>query len=334
MKLLLLSIILITLFTSCNSNEKNVSLLIYNEKDPFIENFANNIQEETKSIFTLNIIDSENFQIIQNENIEERIFKNDDLLIINPVDRLGVYPIIKKLKSRNIPVIFFNREPLEKDLDLWEKAYYVGTDGEQSARIQAEIISKLFESETEELNKYDRNGNGIIDTVILKGEQGHQDAERRTSEVVRSLKRKGFKINILITEVANWDKQESFEKMKVIVKEFENQIELVISNNDAMAIGAIAAMRQSGIFRDDNKNGKIDKNDKNWIPVIGTDGLPEAVKLLKDGYLYGTVLNDSKLQAKAIKELADCILNNKNFNSMSFELLEGRYIIIDYRILQ
>ena len=60
----------------------------------------------------------------------------------------------------------------------------------------------------------DRNGNGIIETVILKGEQGHQDAEIRTSEVVQTFLTNNFKLDILITEVANWKRDEAYEKMK------------------------------------------------------------------------------------------------------------------------
>lgn len=333
MKKVTYAIILIILM-SCDSRDKKVSLLIYNQKDPFIQDMTYHIKTETKDLYDLNVIDSENFQITQNENIEKRIAAGDDLLIINPVDRLGVYPIIKKLKSKNIPVIFFNRAPLEKDMKLWNRVFYVGTKGLQSAQIQAEIISELFGQDPEHLNKYDKNGNGMIETVILKGEQGHQDAEIRTTEVVRSLKRAGFKLNILITEVANWDRFESYDKMKTITNKYKDQIELVISNNDSMALGAIAAMRQKGIFRDDNKNGRIDKDDENWIPVIGIDGLSEAVELINSGYLYGTVLNDAKLQAKAIKELSNCILNNKDFDSMSFELIDEQFILIDYKILQ
>jgi len=333
LKIVIYLSILIAL-VGCNSGNKNISLLIYNENDPFIQDMTHYIKEETTGSYNLTVLNSENFQIIQNENIEDRISAGDDLLIINPVDRLGVYPIIKKLKSKNIPVIFFNRAPLEKDLELWDKAYYVGTKGLQSAQIQAEMVEELFGSDPNSLNKYDKNGNGIIETVILKGEQGHQDAEVRTTEVVKSLKRSGFKLDILITEVADWDRFEAYDKMKIISNDYKGQIELVISNNDSMAIGAIAAMRQNGIFRDDNENGRIDKNDDNWIPVIGIDGISEAVELINTGYLYGTVLNDAKMQAEAIKELADAILNNREFESSKFKLIDKRLILIDYKILQ
>ncbi|MGL1891007.1 MAG: galactose ABC transporter substrate-binding protein [Spirochaetaceae bacterium] len=328
--LLLITILLL----GCMEKEKKASLFIYNYADPFMELMQKYIIQETKNKLSLEIIDSQNFQIIQNENIEERILAGDDLMIINPVDRLGVYSIIKKLKSKDIPVIFFNREPLAQDLNLWDKAYYVGTKGVQSAHFQAELIATVFGNIPKKLNKYDKNNNGLIETIILKGEQGHQDAEIRTTEVVDSLKAKGFKLNILAIEVANWNKIEAYEKMQPIISEFQNEIELVISNNDSMAIGAVNAFRLAGMFKDSNGNKKIDKNDDTWIPIVGIDGLEETVELINSGYIYGTVLNDSRAQAKAIAELSDCLLNNKSFDNMSFKLENGKYILVDYKILQ
>ncbi len=318
-------ILLIILFLSgCSSKENKISLFIYNQEDKFISQMTDYIVDELNEEFIIDINDSQNFQITQNEHIEERIKAGDDLFIINPVDRLGVYSVIKKLKKVNIPVIFFNREPLLKDMDLWDKVYYVGTKGEQSAMMQADLIDNRFGNNPDSLNEYDQNGNGIIEAVILKGEQGHQDAEIRTTEVVRSLKEKGYKLDILVTEVANWSRNESYDKMKPILDTYKDRIELVISNNDSMAIGAIKAMRQAGMFTKDNL----------WIPVVGIDGLKESEDQIKNGYLYGTVLNDSKAQAKAIAELADCILNNRSFNSMNFELIDYKYILVDYQILQ
>ena len=321
------------ILSSCSIKEKTAGLFLYNLQDPYVDIFAEHIIDFASGIFAVESMDCQNSQIIQNEYIEKQIRKKNDIMIINPVDRLGAYSVIKKLKSVNIPVIFFNREPLPKDLDLWEKAYYVGAKAEQSGRLQAEMVIDLFGGEADKLNKYDRNGNSLIETVILKGEQGHQDAEIRTAEVVRAFKENNFKLDILVTEVANWRREEANDKMKKIIDDYGSRIELVISNNDAMALGAVGAMRQKGLFRDSNNNGKIDKDDDSWIPVVGIDGLEEAVEMINKGYLYGSVLNDSYTQARAIAELAEVIMKNKNPDNMNFPLVDGKYIWIDYKPL-
>ncbi len=331
-KIYIFSICIFVLF-SCSHREDSVSLLLYNQSDPYVNIFADQIKYLGAKSFQLDTFDSQNSQIIQNEFIEEQMDKTD-LMIINPVDRLGAYSIIKKLKSKGIPVIFFNREPLSEDLDLWDKAYYVGARAQQSGQIQAQMIMTLFGTDPVNLNRHDKNGNGIIETVILKGEQGHQDAEIRTSEVVKSFSENKFQLDILITEVANWKRDEAYEKMKIILELYGDSVELVISNNDAMALGAISIMRQSGFFRDDNHDGKIGTDDDSWLPVVGIDGLDEAIELIEKGYLYGSVLNDSRSQAQAIVELSEVLMKGGDLESMNFPLVDGNYIWIDYKVLQ
>ena len=108
---------------------------------------------------------------------------------------------------------------------------------------------------------------------------------------------------------------------------------LILSNNDAMALGAISRMRQMGFFKDNNENGKIDRDDESWIPVLGIDGLDQAVEQIREGYLYGTVVNDSESMARAINALADAVLHNRDLNTLPFPLENGRYIWIDYKVL-
>ena len=116
----------------------------------------------------------------------------------------------------------------------------------------------------------------------------------------RSFREKGSELDVLVTEVANWDRNESYEKMSHIHDDLDTPLELVLSNNDAMAIGAISIMRQREYFKDDNANGMVDKYDSSWVPVLGIDGVPDAVSQIEDGYLYGPVLNDYNAIPEAI----------------------------------
>ena len=81
--------------------------------------------------------------------------------------------IIGKAKNANIPVVFFNREPLPEDMKKWDKVYYVGAKAEQSGTMQGELIAKWWKAHPEA----DKNKDGVIDYVMINGEPGHQDAE-------------------------------------------------------------------------------------------------------------------------------------------------------------
>jgi methyl-galactoside transport system substrate-binding protein len=291
----------------------------------------NLIIDSNTSNLTITSFDSKNSQIIQNEIIEDALSKKYPLLIVNPVDRLGVYPIIEKAKQLDTPIIFINREPLKEDLDRWDKVYYVGAKAAQSAELQAEIVMDLFGGDPIQLNEFDLNHDNKIQMIILKGEPGHQDAEIRTDHVISVLTNAGYELDILSITDAYFSKDIAYEEMYDLLEDYKNEVEVVVSNNDAMAIGAVNALVEEGFFEDSNNDGKIDRDNEKWFPVVGIDGIPSAIDLIENGFLYGTVINDSQAMADAINDLMDAIINNKDINSLPYKVENGCYIWIDYK---
>ena len=333
MKKILVCILMITFLmtlSSCNKVEDSIPLVLYNEEDPFIMEFKSNILKNAEGKLRIESYNSQNSQIIQNEIIEGILEENPKVLIINPVDRLGAYTIIDKVRQYNIPIVFINREPLETDMDSWDQVYYIGAPAENSAIIQAEMIHSIFE-DPESLSKYDKNGDNIIQLVLLKGEQGHQDAEIRTEVVMESLEDYGYRTEILSIEICDWKRTIALDKMTTLLKDLDKEIELVISNNDAMALGAIDAMIAQDLFIDDNNDGFIDKESETWVPVVGIDGIETALEYIESGHLYGTVINDSEEMSKALVELVETLQNKEDLGNMTYELMDEKYIWIDYR---
>jgi methyl-galactoside transport system substrate-binding protein len=314
----------------CEVKKFEIPLLIYDMQDAYMFDFEEKIQKATEDVFVLTTVDGQNSQIIQNEDIDKWINKKVPLLIINPVDRLSVYSIIEKAKKSGTKVIFFNREPLAQDMALYDSVYYVGADASESAKIQAQIIMELFGNDPQ-LNKFDKNSDGIIQAVILKGEQGHQDAEARTKVVVETLLDAGYKVEVLDISIANFDRQSAKTAMDGLISTHGQNIEVVISNNDAMALGAIESLTEKGYFIDTDKNGKIDRDSEVWTPVVGIDGLDIAMEQIDSGYLYGTVFNDSQNMAEAIAELANLLINGEDASNLSFTITNGKYIWISYK---
>jgi methyl-galactoside transport system substrate-binding protein len=101
---------------NCQGNKQQVFLLAYNLEDPYLAGFVERIGDKAQGLFTLHIYDVQNSQLVQNQILEDILREDPALILFNPVDRLASYAIIEKLKQRNIPVIFFNREPLHQDL--------------------------------------------------------------------------------------------------------------------------------------------------------------------------------------------------------------------------
>lgn len=320
---------LVLLLTSCNMNTVSVPLIIYDYQDPYIYAFKEEIEYSSQNIFEIQSYDSQNSQVVQNEIIEDLI--DVPLYIVNPVDHLSAYTIIEKANTTNTPIIFINREPLINDLLKSENAYYIGADPIQSAVLQAEIVMDVFGNNPLELNNRDLNDDNIIQAIILKGQTGNQEAELRTEYVIKEIEDNGFQVEILEIRVANFDKMTAKNEMKQLIEEYGEQIEVVISNNDAMAIGALEALNDDGYFYDVNGTGRIDRDIDKWLPVIGIDGLEETLELVDDGYIYGTVSVDTEQMARAVIALAQALLNDGDLSDIGFEIVDGRYIWIEYQ---
>ncbi len=324
-------LVFLLMLSGCQSEELDIGLVLYNESDPFVDAFAEQIKDKI-SQYSYEVYDSENSQSLQNAQLQELMDKDTKLYVVNPVDRLSTFTLIRQLREENIPVIFFNREPLRKDLQEYKNAYYVGAKAEQSGYLQAELIEELF-GEPDDLTMYDRNGDGVIQYILFKGEQGHQDAELRSRAVLETLEEDGYQLEVVRTVVADWIKSNAYVEMKELIKD-DIEVELIISNNDAMAVGVIEAIREMDYFIDDNENGVIDILDESWVPIVGVDGIDIAVTEIENGYMYGTVLNDSDSMAEAISELSSFLLGDIPIEDVSYEFTDRYYIWIDYKVFK
>ena len=171
-------VILALSFTACSKTDKNdgqpsIGVAIYKFDDTFMSYFRNAIQLNASGKALLKVVDSENSQSIQNDQVNAFLSKNLKAIAINPVDRTATAAIIQKAQGKNVPVVFFNREPVPEDMAMWDKVYYIGAKAEESGSMQGEIAYDYWMANHATA---DRNGDGIIQYIMIKGEPGHQDA--------------------------------------------------------------------------------------------------------------------------------------------------------------
>ena len=102
---------------------------------------------------------------------------------------------------------------------------------------------------------------------------------------------------------------------------YSGKVEAIISNNDAMAIGAIEALQKYGY-----NTGDKSKN----IVVVGTDGLPEAIDLINKGIMTGTVIQDPKVAAEMFYAIGINLINNLNPTENTDYKIVNEQIIIPY----
>ena len=312
----ILSLMLIsTLMVSCNKegnfkskDEIKIGVTLYRQDDTFISSISSNLEEivkenESKYDFKilLQFVDAKGSTLNQGNQVDKFIEQDYDVICVNLVDRTAAATIIDKAKLANIPIVFFNREPVEEDMNRWNKVYYVGAQAEQSARLQADIVAETWLSNTE---FYDKNKDDKIQYVILEGEPGHQDTLIRTEYCIKALKDRGFELEKLADDNANWQSDQAISKMNQWIKEFGDDIEVVFSNNDVMALGAIHAI---------NSNSDLIRKPI----VVGVDGIKEALEFIKNGQMDGTVISDAYGQAEALFEISIAASNGESIENIS-----------------
>ena len=110
-----------------------IGVSLYRGDDTFInnirgelENCAKDYEQKQGVKVTLDIQDAKGNQNTQNNQVERFISLGCDVMCINPVDRTAASVIIDKAMTAGIPLVFFNRQPVEEDMNRWDQLYYVG----------------------------------------------------------------------------------------------------------------------------------------------------------------------------------------------------------------
>jgi methyl-galactoside transport system substrate-binding protein len=215
---------------------------IYKFDDTFMSYVRNAIMDNSKGKASVEMVDSQNAQPTQNDQVDQFLAKKMSAIMINPVDRTAASAIIDKAKA------------------------------EQSGLMQGQIAADYFKANPKAYKSNDKT----IHYIMLKGEPGHQDAELRTTYSIKAITDAGIKVDKLAEDTAYWDRPKAVEKMKAFLAKFGNKIDLVLANNDDMALGAIEALRQEGY--NTGNGGK-------YIPVVGVDATAPALQALEQGTL-------------------------------------------------
>jgi len=285
-----------------------VGVAIYRYDD----NFMTLYREEIVAYFaTLNtdavkyevsVVDSKNDQATQTTQVETFINDEYDVLIINLVQSSAAAQIIEKAKAADIPLVLINREPEAAEMELYDKLTYVGADAKQSGTYQGEII-------VETPNGGDINGDGKVSYIMLVGDPENTDAKYRTEYSVQALVDAGIEVEELFKQRGDWLQENGQQLTETALNSYGDKIEVVFANNDAMALGAAQAIEAAG---------RVVGED---IYLVGVDALPEAVLLVNEGKMTGTVLNDHVGQSHAAVDTAIKLANGETVE---------KYVWVDY----
>lgn len=296
------------LLLSCSPKRKSLSIFAYAQDDTYILSLFDSLRGDLTN-YDCSFFYADRDQNAQNRDIIRQIENGADAVLINLVDRLAASAIVEKAYLSDVPCIFLNRKPLEGDLDpedadkygSWVKqnCFYVGSYPSHEGEAQSDIAHAFFSYFGGfDGSRFDKNGDGAIQVCMLKGEQGHQDAEERTLSSLSRLEELGYRVELLYSLSCDWERSVAMEKTSSISLD---EVELVLSNNDDMALGLLdhlKSVRQTGRPIYDE-----------FFPIIGVDGTVEGVQAVKDSEMVGTVKNDNAAQSRCAAALIRHLLD-------------------------
>lgn len=223
------------------------------------------------------------------------------------------------------PLIFFNRQPSNPDtgdidmttMNFSDKTYYVGFDAAGGGAVQGKLITDYLATKTKA--ELDKNGDGTLGYCLFIGDIGHNDSKARTEGIRKALgtwdgstdatkKKEGtvtvkdgtLKVTELVAQEmksdagATWDATTATSTTGTWVSTYGNQIDMFVSNNDGMAMGAL-------------KNSSYPEG----TPIFGYDANTDALEAIKGGTLTGTVSQNVDAQAIGTLQLIRNILDGE-----------------------
>ena len=322
---------------SSNGSKGEVSVLYYTFSDTYISSVRSAMDKLLKDAgVKFNDYDANGNQTQQTEQIDVAIAKGSSALIVNVVDtgsNDAAQTIVNKAKAANIPVIFFNRSVDETVVKSYDKCVFVGTDYEMAGHMQGEMIGKYI---VENFGKLDLNGDGKISYVMFKGQEGNLEAIARTKYGVEDCNKlltaagkpelsfydASNSDKYLVDQDGQWSSAAATNYMSTILAQYSeannNMVELVIANNDDMALGAISALQAAGY---NTGSGKV-------IPIFGVDATDAGKSAIKSGAMTGTIRQDGDGMASTIFT----VMNNLRDGKGTFEGVDSENVVGTWRV--
>lgn len=286
-----LAVVGVTAFSAAPSNAAPtvakkgglISIITVTLKNPFWQAEVKAAEVEAKRLGYKTKSSAHEQDVNKQSQLIDAAIANHSVAII--LDNAGadasVGPIRKATKA-GIPVFLVNAEINKTGI---AKSQIVSNNAQGAAIGAAEFVRVMGQKG---------------DYLELYGNPTDNNAEVRSSGYKSVMSQYPAMVN-LQKEVADWDRQKGFTKAQIMLQANPNA-KGIISGNDEMALGAIAALKAAG---------------KNAVIVGGFDGSPDAVAAVRAGTLAYTVLQPITTLAKMAVDQANKFIKTKKTGARS-----------------
>lgn len=276
----LMLMMLMTSFIGCGrDNKPKIGMVLSTLNNPFFVNMKDGAEKEAEKLgYDLVVLDSQNDPAKERANVEDLVQLGVVALLINPTDSDAVVKTVEVANKSNIPVI-----TLDRQANGGKITSHIASDNIKGGEMAAEYVLDKFKDEK-----------GPINLVEIQGIPG-ASATRDRGEGFHNIMDKNDKFNFVSIQAADFDRQKGLQVMENIIQANHN-IQVVFAHNDEMALGAVKAIKASGI---------------NAL-VIGFDGNDDAKDSIDDNEMTATIAQQPDLIGALGVELANKIYNGES----------------------
>ncbi|SQC07286.1 ABC-type sugar transport system, periplasmic component [Clostridium perfringens] len=290
----LMLMMLMTSFIGCGrDNKPKIGMVLSTLNNPFFVNIKDGAEKEAEKLgYDLVVLDSQNDPAKERANVEDLIQLGVIALLINPTDSDAVVKTVEVANKSNIPVI-----TLDRQANGGKITSHIASDNIKGGEMAAEYVLDKFKDEK-----------GPINVVEIQGIPG-ASATRDRGEGFHNIMDKNDKFNFISIQAADFDRQKGLQVMENIIQANPN-IQVVFAHNDEMALGAVKAIKASGINAlvigfdgNDDAKDSIDANEMTATiaqqpDLIGALGVELANKIYKGESIKNKIAADLKVYTK------------------------------------
>lgn len=253
-----------------------IVILVPSQDNPFFKAEADAAGTRAQALGYRVRIDAHDDDAYRQDNlIDGAIASNAAAIILDNAGADSSIAAIRRATKAGIPCFLIDREI---EADGIAKAQIIA-DNDQGARITAEEFAEALGPQGGEYAE-------------LLGRESDTNAQVRTRGFHSILDRRPG-LHRVAAQSANWSQSEAFQKTETILQAHGN-IRGIIAGNDTMAMGAVAAVKSSGL---------------KGIVITGFDGSPDAIGAIRSGTLRATALQPAVLIAHLAVDEADRFLH-------------------------
>ncbi|MDV5106503.1 ribose ABC transporter substrate-binding protein RbsB [Clostridium perfringens] len=290
----LMLMMLMTSFIGCGrDNKPKIGMVLSTLNNPFFVNMKDGAEKEVEKLgYDLVVLDSQNDPTKERANVEDLVQLGVIALLINPTDSDAVVKTVEVANKSNIPVI-----TLDRQANGGKITSHIASDNIKGGEMVLEYVLDKFKDEK-----------GPINVVEIQGIPG-ASATRDRGEGFHNIMDKNDKFNFISIQVADFDRQKGLQVMENIIQANPN-IQVVFAHNDEMALGAVKAIKASGINAlvigfdgNDDAKDSIDANEMTTTiaqqpDLIGALGVELANKIYKGESIKNKIATDLKVYTK------------------------------------